>query len=332
SVKLDLNESSFYARVLNIYTCSSGWGEAPLAFRLIKRLKMLSKFVAGAAKFGQPLFFGALKSGGILNAPMDALSLGRKDGAALPGVVTHRDDVIELLSHELVHGFGTMTGDINPYFTHHNNSFGANLGRLSTGAENVVEISTVVAKEAFGHLAACRVSSAQDQYTHLPKHLSDLSHPCLATKSEIGPSISSRTRRKTFKRSAGEPSPWAGSSRLQSRYQMAPGRTGHHISGAYPDEGTENLRDDIAGNLSPGNATQGGIRQGDCGIEMSAGNGAEGQNQGHRDSASCQGIGQERDCGSAARRSPMMPEPTTAVSKKAVATASATSLRRMFMG
>jgi hypothetical protein len=40
------------------------------------------------------------------------------------------------------------------------------------------------------------------------------------------PSISSRTRRNTFMRSLGEPFAEAGSSTVQSRYQIAPGRTG----------------------------------------------------------------------------------------------------------
>src|ERR1035441_42154 len=62
---------------------STGRQIIPLHFD--KALKVVAKFIADASKSRQPFFFGALHSGGVVEAPMDAQGVGWKHGPAPPG-------------------------------------------------------------------------------------------------------------------------------------------------------------------------------------------------------------------------------------------------------
>ena len=119
------------------------WRKAPQIF---------PDLIANALEHGEPLL-RTLHGGGVLKVVMDRDGLAGKKRAALFGVVTHGQDVIELLAGEFIGALGTLAGNIDAQLPHGGNCFGSNLTRLGSGAEHLEAIAGVVTQEAFGHLA-----------------------------------------------------------------------------------------------------------------------------------------------------------------------------------
>jgi hypothetical protein len=55
-----------------------------------------------------------------------------------------------------------MAADVNSFLAHRFDSEGVDDGRVCPGAENVKDASSIAAQQAFGHLAAGRISRAEN--------------------------------------------------------------------------------------------------------------------------------------------------------------------------
>lgn len=107
---------------------------------------------------------------------MNASSAPGKDGAILGGIVADGNDVIELLTGELINRLRAMTGYVDADLVHDSNSLGANDRRGDAGALDHEAVAGHVTEKALGHLAAGGVSGAEDKnalFGHLlaPKYL-----------------------------------------------------------------------------------------------------------------------------------------------------------------
>ena len=54
-----------------------------------------------------------------------------------------------------------------PSLPHHGDCLGSHMGWFCAGAENLVDISCVMAQQPFRHLTASRIAGAKDKYSHL---------------------------------------------------------------------------------------------------------------------------------------------------------------------
>jgi len=104
------------------------------ARQLKKTSQILPNLVTDPAERGEPLFFGPIESGGILEVVVNPRRLTWKNRAAFLGVVTDRQNIIEVLVGELVHTLGTGASDIDPDLPHHRNRLRPDLTRPGPGA------------------------------------------------------------------------------------------------------------------------------------------------------------------------------------------------------
>src|SRR5271157_2374325 len=129
-------------------------GNSTLRLLIHEPAKERSELAAHPAEFRELLLFRALHSGGVIEAPMDALRGGGKDGATLLGVVADGNHVIEILPHELIHGFRPLARNIDPDFMHGGNGFRAHVAGFCAGARDLERSASIVPKQSFRHLAS----------------------------------------------------------------------------------------------------------------------------------------------------------------------------------
>ena len=138
-----------------------------LGILIYKVGQFCADLVADAAEGLQDLLVGSLCFGGVFETPVDASCFAGKHRAVLRGVVADRDDKIERRAEKLVERFGTMGGYVDADLGHDGYSLWANKTRYGSGAFNFVFIARDVTQDAFGHLAAGRISGAEDQDSFL---------------------------------------------------------------------------------------------------------------------------------------------------------------------
>ncbi len=129
------------------------------------------QFVANAAADGGAVFERAFGKGRrVFEAVVKSLGSAGKDRAGFFGVIANGDDIVKMMSVELVKVLGTMIGNIDAQFLHHSDGFGTYDAGFGAGAFDVEIISGVVTEKAFGHLAARGVASAEDEHALFIRH------------------------------------------------------------------------------------------------------------------------------------------------------------------
>ncbi len=101
---------------------------------------------------------------------MDSLGVGWENRATLSGIITDRDDVIEVLACKLIDRLGAVARNVNTKLQHDRDCFGPQVGRIRASAENLKTVSSVVPKQAFRHLAARGVSRTKNKDALLMIH------------------------------------------------------------------------------------------------------------------------------------------------------------------
>jgi hypothetical protein len=79
-------------------------------------------------------------------------------------VIADGQNDIEWLVPEFVHVFRTLAGDVDPDLMHDSDGFGEHGGRLGARAFDVEFVAGVMPQKSHGHLAARRITSAENQY------------------------------------------------------------------------------------------------------------------------------------------------------------------------
>jgi hypothetical protein len=68
--------------------------------------------------------------------------------------IANRKDVVEVLVLEFVNVFGAVAGDVDVQFPQNGDGLRPKLAWFGSGARDIESIARIVAKKAFGHLAA----------------------------------------------------------------------------------------------------------------------------------------------------------------------------------
>jgi hypothetical protein len=92
---------------------------------------------------------------------VEAAHRPREDGADLLGA--QRDDGVHTVNRDLVDGFRTVPGDVDPDFGHRTDSERVDGARLGSGAVDARFGRDQAPGQAFGHLAARGVGDAQEE-------------------------------------------------------------------------------------------------------------------------------------------------------------------------
>lgn len=116
-------------------------------------LQIAANLITNRSKGQEAFFFETLYTRWVWKALMKPVRVSRKNRAAFFGVVTNRQNVIELLVAELINALGPVAGNINAEFFHYGYRFRANFARPCAGALDFEPISGVMSEETFSHLA-----------------------------------------------------------------------------------------------------------------------------------------------------------------------------------
>ena len=130
---------------------------------LKKTPQALADFVAQAPKYGESYGFISFGSRWVIDAPMNALGLPRKDRTALLCLVTDRDHVVEFLSYELIHRLGPVVGDIDTDLAHRFYGKRVDAARLHARAKYLKLVPTLLAKKPLRHLATSRITCTKNE-------------------------------------------------------------------------------------------------------------------------------------------------------------------------
>src|SRR5579862_1155146 len=122
----------------------------------------LPQIIAHAAERRKSDGLGSFRRSGIVKIAVKLCGAG-EDGTALLRAIADRDHVVEALPTKFVHVLGPLRRDVDADFAHHGNRLGADDARLRPGALDGEGGSGVVTEQPLGHLAAGRVSRAEDQ-------------------------------------------------------------------------------------------------------------------------------------------------------------------------
>jgi len=101
---------------------------------------------------------------------MNALGLPRKDRAAFLCRVADRNQVIKLLTDELLYRLRPVAGNINTDFTHPFDSQRIDRPWLCAGAEHLKLVPGFVAKNAFSHLATGGIAGTENKNSFRVSH------------------------------------------------------------------------------------------------------------------------------------------------------------------
>jgi hypothetical protein len=130
---------------------------------LKKTPQALADFVAQAPKYGESYCFISFGSRWVIDAPMNALGLPRKDRTAFLCLVTDRDHVVEFLSYELIHRLGPVVGDIDTDLAHRFYGKRVDAARLRARAKYLKLVPTLLAKKPLRHLATSRITCTKNE-------------------------------------------------------------------------------------------------------------------------------------------------------------------------
>src|SRR6202012_266958 len=95
---------------------------------------------------------------------MQPVGCAEKNRTRLASVVANRNHVVEPLTLEFVDMLRAVAGNIDADFSHDCDSFSSYFARFGSCAIDVEPVARIVAQQTFRHLAARRVSSAEDQH------------------------------------------------------------------------------------------------------------------------------------------------------------------------
>ena len=122
------------------------------ALGLGKALQVRPQFIPHAAKPAKQLFLRALDRGRIIEAVMQPRDFADKHRTTLLRVVADRQDVIEILSRELIHRLRAVRRNVDTDFLHDRYRLGANAAWFRTRAVHRESVSRIMPQQAFGHL------------------------------------------------------------------------------------------------------------------------------------------------------------------------------------
>ena len=126
--------------------------------------KHLAYLVPDAAELLQHLLLTAYGVGGIIEAPVMAIQLPGKDGAHLVGVATDSDDGRNLAVEKCVHVLRCVGGNVDADLLQHLDRLRVDkAGGVRTRAVHVDEVAGGGTEDAFSHVAAAGISSAEDE-------------------------------------------------------------------------------------------------------------------------------------------------------------------------
>lgn len=94
---------------------------------------------------------------------MDALYPAEKEGALFIGVAAKGDDIVKLLAGELIHGFGTLPGDVDADLGQDANGHRVDLCSFSPGGKCLEAVAKVVVGQSFGQLGTAGVVSEKEK-------------------------------------------------------------------------------------------------------------------------------------------------------------------------
>ena len=103
-------------------------------------------------EFRQNLFRGSGQLRRIVETDMDSPHSAEEEGALLVGGAAESDDVVELLSCELIKRLGAMAGDVDLQFRQNLTGQGVDLCRLGAGGKRLETVAQVEIDQPFGHL------------------------------------------------------------------------------------------------------------------------------------------------------------------------------------
>ena len=141
-----------------------------ISWLLKKTPQALADFVAQVPKYGESHCFISFGSRWVIDAPMNALGLPRKDGTAFLCLVTDRDHVVEFLSYELIHRLGPVVGDIDTNLAHRLYGKRVDAARLHARAKYLKLVPALLAKKSLCHLATSRITCTKNEDTFWISH------------------------------------------------------------------------------------------------------------------------------------------------------------------
>ena len=110
-----------------------------------KASQIIPDLIADTAEEREPFRFGTLESCGVFEIAVDHSGLAGKQRAALFGVVTYGQNIIELLAREFVHALGSLSRNIDAQFAHGGNRLGPDLARFRPSAKRLKLFTCIVA-------------------------------------------------------------------------------------------------------------------------------------------------------------------------------------------
>lgn len=107
----------------------------------------------------------------VVETPTDAHRVAGEHWAHLAGAVAECNDVIKLLSRELIDMFRALAADVDvKLIAKHVHAERVNFQRLCTRAVHVDRARAQVPQDSFGHLRASRVMSAKEEHAFSGLH------------------------------------------------------------------------------------------------------------------------------------------------------------------
>ena len=95
---------------------------------------------------------------------MITIYLPRKNRAGLIGIATDGDHRFDVLRQKLIHVFGVVSGNIDPYLAHCRDSLGVYIpGGFRAGTLHVQDIASCSAQNSFGEMTPAGIAGAKYQ-------------------------------------------------------------------------------------------------------------------------------------------------------------------------
>src|SRR5215469_1932017 len=127
--------------------------------------EVIPKFISNGPKCRQPFVGRAFDRSGIREIMVQLFRVAEEDRAGFTGVVADCYYVVKRLAVEFRNALRAMCGNIDANFLHGGDRFRANEAGFDARTFDLEPAASIVAQQAFRHLASRRISGTEDQHT-----------------------------------------------------------------------------------------------------------------------------------------------------------------------
>ena len=122
-----------------------------------------ANFFSCFTKFLKDQFLRSVGFSRVLQVPMSSNDVLWQDWTILCGISTKGDDQIHFVQVSRIHGFRSLTGQVNPNLLHDLNCLRVYPDWMGPGTVCLDYVGAQAASQAFCHLASTRVTSTQKE-------------------------------------------------------------------------------------------------------------------------------------------------------------------------